>query len=53
MNIMVIFFLKLNALAAIVVAMVFERANVGVAGAGVLAGFDKFKAVYIAWRVQQ
>jgi len=23
----------------------------GVAGAGVLAGFDKFKAVYIAWRV--
>jgi len=25
----------------------------GVAGAGVLAGFDKFKAVYIAWRVQQ
>merc|ERR1719354_338029 len=22
----------------------------GVAGAGVLAGFDKFKAVYIAWR---
>jgi len=25
----------------------------GVAGAGVLAGFDKFKAVYIAWRVSQ
>jgi len=25
----------------------------GVAGAGVLAGFDKFKAVYIAWRVNQ
>jgi len=25
----------------------------GVAGAGVLAGFDKFKAVYIAWRVGQ
>jgi solute carrier family 25 (adenine nucleotide translocator) protein 4/5/6/31 len=25
----------------------------GVAGAGVLAGFDKFKSVYIAWRVQQ
>merc|ERR1719474_334340 len=25
----------------------------GVAGAGVLAGFDKFKAVYIAWRVRQ
>jgi len=24
----------------------------GVAGAGVLAGFDKFKAVYIAWRTQ-
>jgi len=23
----------------------------GVAGAGVLAGFDKFKAIYIAWRV--
>jgi solute carrier family 25 (adenine nucleotide translocator) protein 4/5/6/31 len=23
----------------------------GVAGAGVLAGFDKFKAMYIAWRV--
>ena len=22
----------------------------GVAGAGVLAGFDKFKALYIAWR---
>jgi len=25
----------------------------GVAGAGVLAGFDKFKAVYIAWRTTQ
>merc|ERR1712219_33088 len=25
----------------------------GVAGAGVLAGFDKFKAVYIAWRTSQ
>merc|ERR1719167_283167 len=25
----------------------------GVAGAGVLAGFDKFKSVYIAWRVSQ
>jgi len=25
----------------------------GVAGAGVLAGFDKFKAVYLAWRLQQ
>merc|ERR1712121_81332 len=25
----------------------------GVAGAGVLAGFDKFKAIYIAWRVSQ
>merc|ERR1719153_877687 len=25
----------------------------GVAGAGVLAGFDKFQAVYIAWRVSQ
>jgi solute carrier family 25 (adenine nucleotide translocator) protein 4/5/6/31 len=25
----------------------------GVAGAGVLAGFDKFKSVYIAWRVGQ
>merc|ERR1711983_518342 len=25
----------------------------GVSGAGVLAGFDKFKAVYIAWRVGQ
>merc|ERR1712033_96355 len=24
----------------------------GVAGAGVLAGFDKFKAVYLAWRLQ-
>ena len=23
----------------------------GVAGAGVLAGFDKFKEVYIAWRL--
>ena len=23
----------------------------GVAGAGVLAGFDKFKALYIAWRL--
>jgi len=25
----------------------------GVAGAGVLAGFDKFKAIYIAWRVSK
>jgi len=25
----------------------------GVAGAGVLAGFDKFKAVYLAWRLSQ
>merc|ERR1719219_1396866 len=25
----------------------------GVAGAGVLAGFDAFKAVYLAWRLQQ
>jgi len=25
----------------------------GVAGAGVLAGFDKFKSIYIAWRVNQ
>merc|ERR1712121_496375 len=25
----------------------------GVAGAGVLSGFDKFKSVYIAWRVAQ
>lgn len=25
----------------------------GVAGAGVLAGFDKFQAMYIAWRVSQ
>lgn len=25
----------------------------GVAGAGVLAGFDKFKSMYIAWRVNQ
>lgn len=25
----------------------------GVAGAGVLAGFDKFKEVYIAWRIKQ
>lgn len=24
----------------------------GVAGAGVLAGFDKFKALYVAWRLQ-
>ena len=23
----------------------------GVAGAGVLAGFDKFSAVYLAWRL--
>merc|ERR1712072_789377 len=25
----------------------------GVAGAGVLAGFDKFQAMYLAWRLQQ
>merc|ERR1712244_91238 len=25
----------------------------GVAGAGVLAGFDKFQAMYIAWRTSQ
>lgn len=25
----------------------------GVAGAGVLAGFDKFKSVYVQWRLQQ
>ena len=25
----------------------------GVAGAGVLAGFDKFQALYIAWRTAQ
>merc|ERR1712223_1552924 len=25
----------------------------GVAGAGVLAGFDKFQAMYIAWRTAQ
>jgi solute carrier family 25 (adenine nucleotide translocator) protein 4/5/6/31 len=25
----------------------------GVAGAGVLAGFDSFKAVYVAWRLKQ
>ncbi len=25
----------------------------GVAGAGVLSGFDKFKKVYVGWRLQQ
>jgi len=25
----------------------------GVAGAGVLAGFDKFQEIYIAWRTEQ
>ena len=34
---------------------VLSGANIlrGVAGAGVLAGFDKFKEVYIAWRIKQ
>ena len=34
---------------------IFLGANIlrGVAGAGVLAGFDKFKEVYIAWRIRQ
>ena len=25
----------------------------GVAGAGVLAGFDKFKEIYVKWRLSQ
>ena len=25
----------------------------GVAGAGVLAGFDKFKEIYIVWRLNE
>ena len=34
---------------------IFLGANIlrGVAGAGVLAGFDKFKEVYVAWRIRQ
>ena len=35
------------------VIMVFSGVNIlrGVAGAGVLVGFDKFKEIYIAWRL--
>jgi len=38
-----------------VVAVCVAGANIlrGVAGAGVLAGFDKFKALYIRWRIGQ
>ena len=44
---------KIKTLIKHVFFLFFSGANIlrGVAGAGVLSGFDKFKEVYMAWRL--